>query len=226
MTTRALASRRSLGTSRCRPRRTSSANRSASGCKTTTTGQLRVYSGLQPEAASLWGGCGVLPGPLCGGGHGGRGASARGWAPARKTDSVWINGSWSGRLGPVRGLLQGNLLVGTARGGTGKLGVPAGVAPGRDYDIFAGAAIAYVELDLGIVQPFVGFVYGSGDGDPTDRKLHGFQTQTVSDRLEEPAPGCLITLKRVRSLRYGTTHVRRAAGGDTAAGGRAGNPSR
>ena len=70
----------------------------------------------------------------------------------RRRDSVWIDASWTGRLGPVRALLQGNLMVGTADGGTG--GLPAGIQPGQDYDIFAGSAIAYVELDLGVVRPF------------------------------------------------------------------------
>jgi hypothetical protein len=47
--------------------------------------------------------------------------SGLGWT-GQKNDSVWINGSWSGRLGPVRGLLQGNVLVGNARGGTATAG--------------------------------------------------------------------------------------------------------
>jgi hypothetical protein len=79
----------------------------------------------------------------------------------------------------VRGLLQGNLMLGTARGGT--VGLPAGVPLSRDYDIFAGSVIAYAEADLGIVRPFVGFVFGSADGDPTDDELHGFQAQAVND---------------------------------------------
>ena len=45
----------------------------------------------------------------------------------QKSDSVWIDASWTGRLGPVRALLQGNLIVGTAKGGTGRAGRgPAG----------------------------------------------------------------------------------------------------
>jgi len=48
------------------------------------------------------------------------------------------------------------------------------LAAGRHYDIFAGAVVAYGEVDLGIARPFVGFVWGSADGDPTDNKLHGF----------------------------------------------------
>ena len=100
------------------------------------------------------------------GSRGGLGCSGQ------KSDSVWIDAGWEGRLGPVRGLLQGNLLLGTARGGTG--GLPAGVETGRDYDIFAGSVIAYAEVDLGVVRPFVLGVFGSADGDPRDRQLRGF----------------------------------------------------
>ncbi len=107
-----------------------------------------------------------------------------GWTGQRH-DSVWVNASWSGRVGPVRGLLQGNVLVGTARGatvrGAGATALPATIPLGKSYDIFAGSAVAYVEATFGPVTPFVGIVYGSGDGDPSDDKLHGFQTQTLSD---------------------------------------------
>jgi hypothetical protein len=71
------------------------------------------------------------------------------------------------------------------------VGQPAGIAPGREYDIFAGSAIAYAELDLGVVRPVVLGVYGSPDGDPRDRKLSGFEvpptdndsTQWATDML-------------------------------------------
>jgi len=99
----------------------------------------------------------------------------------QRTDSVLIMGSWSGRIGPVRALVQGNFLTGTAHGGKIAAGLPAGVAPNRKYDIFAGGVVAYAEMDLGIVRPFVGFIYGSGDGDPTDRHLHGFMTLPVNE---------------------------------------------
>jgi len=93
-------------------------------------------------------------------------------------DSVLIMGSWSGRVGPVRGLLQGNVLTGTARGGTGRIpgSLPPGTIPGRSYDILAFAAVAYAEVDLGVVRPFVGLVFGTADGDPTDDRLRGFAT--------------------------------------------------
>ena len=115
-----------------------------------------------------------------------------GWT-GQKIDSVWVNASWSGRLGPIRGMLQGNVMLGTARGGTvrgvGGTALPASIPLGRDYDIFAGSAIAYAEVDFGIVRPFVGFVYGSADGDPRDDELHGFQAQPLNDSTQITATG-------------------------------------
>jgi hypothetical protein len=100
----------------------------------------------------------------------------------QKFDSVLLMASWSGVVGPVRALVQGNILTGTAHGGIA--GLPTGAVSGRKYDIFAGAVFAYAEVDLGMVRPFVGFVYGSGDGDPSDSKLHGFTTLPVRDNTE------------------------------------------
>src|SRR5713226_4015119 len=42
----------------------------------------------------------------------------------------------------------------------------------------AGSVIAYAEANLGggVVRPFAMFLYGSGDGNPADNKLHGFMT--------------------------------------------------
>src|SRR5262249_26975889 len=78
-----------------------------------------------------------------------------GWT-GQKTDSVLLMPSWTGRVGPVLGLIQGNIALGTQHGGT--LGIPivAGrplFAPGRKYDIFAGGVIAYAEVDMGIARP-------------------------------------------------------------------------
>jgi hypothetical protein len=112
--------------------------------------------------------------------YGLRGAPV-GWT-GQKQDSVLLGASWSGQLGPVRGLLQGNLQLGTARGGT--TGLPAGIVPGRDYDIFAGAAIAYVEVDFNVVRPFVGAIFGTADGDPRDRQLRGFAEKPFQDTTQ------------------------------------------
>jgi hypothetical protein len=111
----------------------------------------------------------------------------------QKTDSVWIDASWTGRFGSVRALLQGNVILGTADGGTG--GLPAGIQPGQEYDIFAGSGIAYVELDLGVVRPFALGVYGTGDGDPRDRQLHGFAVQPQDDSTQW-ATGMMAHLDR------------------------------
>jgi hypothetical protein len=100
----------------------------------------------------------------------------------QENDSVMLGLSWSGRLGPVRGLFQVNGVVGRAHGGTAGLpGFPAGVASQRAYDILAGAALAYADVDLGVVKPFVAVVFGTPDGDPTDRELHGFSPASWQD---------------------------------------------
>ena len=53
-------------------------------------------------------------------------------------------------------------------------GLTGAVPAGKHYDIFAGSVVAYGEVDLGIVRPFLMFLWASADGDPTDHKLHGF----------------------------------------------------
>src|SRR5262245_39410738 len=99
----------------------------------------------------------------------------------QKNDSVLVSGSWSGRAGPVRALVQGMLMLGHAKGANDDgraLAVLTGVrGADRDYCIFAGGVVAYAEADLGMVRPFLGFIWGSADGDPTDHKLRGFNPQ-------------------------------------------------
>jgi len=102
----------------------------------------------------------------------------------QKNDSVLVMGSWSGRAGPVRALVQGMVLLGHAEGanaaGIALAGLSGVRGPDRDYDIFAGGVVAYGEADLGFVRPFLGFIWGSADGDPTDHKLHGFNLQSFN----------------------------------------------
>jgi hypothetical protein len=99
----------------------------------------------------------------------------------QKSDSVLLMASWSGQFGPVRGLFQANGVVGRAKGGTaGVPGFPTDVSQ-RAYDILAGAAVAYAEVDLGIVKPFVAGVVATPDSDPTDRKLRGFSNLSWQD---------------------------------------------
>src|SRR5262249_21346270 len=99
----------------------------------------------------------------------------------QKNDSVLISGSWSGSAGPVRALVQGMVVLGHAKGADAE-GIAQGGLTGvrgadRDYDVFAGGVVAYGEADLGLVRPFLGLIWGSADGDPTDHKLHGFNPQ-------------------------------------------------
>src|SRR5262249_58256933 len=110
----------------------------------------------------------------------------------QKVDSVLLIGSASGRVGPVRGLVQGNLITGTARGGvledlTSK-GLNGTVAPKQHYDILAGSVIAYAEVDLGMVQPFGMFLLASGDGDPTCHKLQCSDHLALGKALEGVRP--------------------------------------
>jgi hypothetical protein len=101
-------------------------------------------------------------------------------------------------------LLQGNLMLGTARGATargfGATALPAGVPLGREYDIFSGSVIAYVEAELGMVRPFVGFVFGSADGDPTDTKLHGFGDPQPEGDSTQFATGIMSFLDKSTAL--------------------------
>jgi hypothetical protein len=98
----------------------------------------------------------------------------------QKTDTVLVMASWSGRAGPVRALVQGSAMVGTAKGanaaGIALAGLTGARGADRDYDVLAGSAVAYAEADLGIVRPFVMALWATGDGDPTDHQLHGFSS--------------------------------------------------
>ena len=100
----------------------------------------------------------------------------------QKTDSVLFMGSWSGRVGPLRGLVQGNVVTGWLRGGSQEAELPPGVAPKRDYDLLAGAVVAYGEVDLGVLRPFASVVLGSADnGRPTSTHLGGFNGQPFAE---------------------------------------------
>src|SRR5262249_19661203 len=99
----------------------------------------------------------------------------------QKHDTALVSASWSGRAGPVRAMVQGMGMFGHAKGanaeGIDRVGLTGIRGPDRDYDVLAGGVVAYGEVDLGIVRPFLAFVWGSGDGDPTDHKLRGFSPQ-------------------------------------------------
>jgi hypothetical protein len=92
---------------------------------------------------------------------------AHGQAQAgQKLDSFLIMPSVTGSFGPISFLLQGLFLLGSAdsSNATGNI----------EYDIWAWGGLGMLQADLGIVKPYVGIIYGSGDDDPNDTDLEGF----------------------------------------------------
>jgi hypothetical protein len=93
----------------------------------------------------------------------------------QRHDTVLIMPGWKGNIGPLWGLLQFNVVAGTAdTTNIATAACPTGTCANRQMDVFAWALVAYAEVKLGVVAPFVGVIYGSADDDPTDNKLHGF----------------------------------------------------
>ena len=83
----------------------------------------------------------------------------------QKTDAIYITPAWEGRFGVLKFVAQGSLVFGE---------VKRGPAPGDNLDIFAGAAQIAVEAKLGKITPFFTFLYASGDDDPNDDELNGY----------------------------------------------------
>jgi hypothetical protein len=92
----------------------------------------------------------------------------------QSNDSVVFMPSVTGTAGPVSFLVQGMFVVGSADGNNlTDCGAAAGFQR-CDYDIFSWGATAMVHANLGVVTPFIGIIYGSGDDDPLDDKLEGY----------------------------------------------------
>lgn len=88
----------------------------------------------------------------------------------QNTDTVLIRPSWTGTIGPLSALVQFNIVAGTVDG-TG----------GQSYDVLAYSFVGVAEVNLGMVAPFAGVIYGSGDDDPNDDKLEGYNTTPWND---------------------------------------------
>ncbi|MGQ4808927.1 hypothetical protein NKDENANG_02322 [Candidatus Entotheonellaceae bacterium PAL068K] len=86
------------------------------------------------------------------------------------TDVVQIQPSWTGRFGPISGLLEFGLVTGSVED----------VETDNDYDVLAWTAVAYLDVRVGMFQPFVGIIYGSGDDDASDNDLEGFDPCNLS----------------------------------------------
>jgi hypothetical protein len=83
----------------------------------------------------------------------------------QKTDAFYITPAWEGRFGFLRFVAQGSLVFGE---------VDRGPDAGDKLDIFAGAAQIAVEAKLGKITPFFTFLYATGDDDPDDKDLNGY----------------------------------------------------
>jgi hypothetical protein len=97
----------------------------------------------------------------------------------QKFDTVLIMPSWSGSFGPISALVQFNLVAGKAKGQNAFRDPTTGDRP--SFDVFAYGVVAAAEVDLGIVRPFVGVIFGSADDDPDDGDLNGFFTMPQSE---------------------------------------------
>jgi hypothetical protein len=127
------------------------------------------------------------------------GNSEQGANAGQKFDTFMISPSYTGALGPVRALAQFSAMVGSADGNNF---TDCDIAPGFqrcEYDVFAWAAVINIEASLlgGMVRPFVGLIWGSGDDDPRDGDLEGFFTL--------PAQGEVTALTGNGHMNYLTT---------------------
>jgi hypothetical protein len=98
--------------------------------------------------------------------------------PGQSHDTFLISPSYSGTLGPVRALAQFSAILGTADGDNF---TDCDITPGFqrcEYDVFGWAVVAHLEANLmgGVIRPFIGLIWGSGDDDPRDDTLDGFMT--------------------------------------------------
>ena len=98
------------------------------------------------------------------------GNSEQGINVGQQIDSFLISPSYTGTIGPIRALAQFSAVVGSADGNNF---TDCEIALGFqrcDYDIFAWAVVAHLEANLlgGVIRPFLGLIWGSGDDDPRD----------------------------------------------------------
>jgi hypothetical protein len=117
-------------------------------------------------------------------------------------------------------------MLGHAKGanaaGLALTGLTGAVPAGKNYDIFAGSVVAYGEVDLGIVRPFLMFLWASADGDPTDHKLHGFNPYPYNTTIQmtdttwftHRIPGAFARDYSVRRGSRGRAAGARASGAD------------
>ncbi|MEJ5300941.1 MAG: autotransporter outer membrane beta-barrel domain-containing protein [Thermodesulforhabdaceae bacterium] len=100
-----------------------------------------------------------------------------------EVDSHHIGGYWTGKFGIINVMLEGVYQFGSADNtGLSRYGRP------EDYDISAYAFAGDISVDLKeffgfSVKPHVGFIYTSGDDDPTDDELSGYEGVANAQRF-------------------------------------------
>lgn len=103
--------------------------------------------------------------------------------PDPQIDSHHIGGYWTGKFGPVQAMLEGVYQFGSAdKTGLSRYG------RSEDYDIKAYAFAGDISVDLKdffgfTVKPHAGFIYTSGDDDPTDDELNGYEGVANAQRF-------------------------------------------
>lgn len=111
------------------------------------------------------------------------GAAGIAGASDPEIDSHHIGGYWVGNFGNIQVMLEGTYQFGTADNtGLSRIG------KAEDYDIRAYALSGDVSIDLKdifgfTVKPHVGFIYTSGDDDPNDDELNGYEGVANAQRF-------------------------------------------
>ena len=107
---------------------------------------------------------------------------------ARRPTRCWswpVGVAGSGRCGPwCKAVGWSGTAKGANAAGIALAGLTGARGPDRNYDVVAGSAVAYAEADLGIVRPFVMALWATGDGDPTDHQLHGFNPYPYNTTIQ------------------------------------------
>ena len=147
------------------------------------------------------------------------GNSEAGGNVGQQFDTFMISPSYTGAFGPIRALAQVSFVLGTADGNNF---TDCDVTPGFqrcEYDVFAWAAVVNLEANLlgGMIRPFIGLIMASGDDDPRDEDLEGFNTLPQTEITAISGNGHMGYLNTSVSVEYyGPASPARAVAGGLA----------
>jgi hypothetical protein len=99
-----------------------------------------------------------------------------------EVDYVQVMPGWEGSFGPVQAMAQAMIGFGKAKDAGFDNIIDPAARPTRDeLDIFTWGVMAAAEFDLGVIRPIVGVIVGSGDDDPNDDALNGYNQFTTDE---------------------------------------------